>query len=271
MNKTAKRHLKICDDCLTRMQRGLELLNRDDQCSLVFARMNQAILAQQITYSQVTEKTREWVFDTDKKLKLDTASPNRELNASKRQWRPFQLAFILMSISSIVLQDEQAFEERVAQGRTRLGLIAQEVARLSAQILQEFAQVSRRLKELKSNPAAAQDMQAQLGRLMHAQFMRDTPYSQLQHFPRYLQAIAMRIDKLRKDPAKDQQLQRDVQTLEQGYWRLVAQRKGQTDSAMEQFRWLLEELRVGLFAQTLRTPQPVSVKRLEKAWQAMQR
>ena len=112
MNKTAKRHLKICDDCLTRMQRGLELLNRDDQCSLVFARMNQAILAQQITYSQVTEKTREWVFDTDKKLKLDTASPNRELNASKRQWRPFQLAFILMSISSIVLQDEQAFEER---------------------------------------------------------------------------------------------------------------------------------------------------------------
>ncbi len=167
--------------------------------------------------------------------------------------------------------DEQAFEERVAQGRTRLGLIAQEVARLSAQILQEFAQVSRRLKELKSNPAAAQDMQAQLGRLMHAHFLRDTPYAQLQHFPRYLQAIAMRIDKLRKDPAKDQQLQRDVQTLEQGYWRLVAQRKGQTDSAMEQFRWLLEELRVGLFAQTLRTPQPVSVKRLEKAWQAMQR
>jgi ATP-dependent helicase HrpA len=53
---------------------------------------------------------------------------------------------------------------------------------------------------------------------------------------------------------------------EQGYWRLVAERKGAQDARMLEFRWLLEELRVSFFAQELRTPQPVSIKRLEKAW-----
>ena len=57
--------------------------------------------------------------------------------------------------------------------------------------------------------------------------------------------------------------------LEQRYWRLVAERKGQLDVRMQEFRWLLEELRVSFFAQELRTPQPVSVKRLEKAWQQL--
>ena len=46
----------------------------------------------------------------------------------------------------------------------------------------------------------------------------------------------------------------------------MAERKGVSDDRMTEFRWLLEELRVSFFAQELRTPQPVSVKRLEKAW-----
>ena len=167
--------------------------------------------------------------------------------------------------------DSASFERRVTEGRGRLGLIAQEVTRLSAQILQEFAQISRRLKELKSAPEVARDIQGQLARLMHAKFVVNTPYVQLQHFPRYLQAMQMRIEKMRKDPARDQQLQREVNALETPFYRLVSQRKGQSDDALEQFRWLLEELRVGLFAQTLRTPQPVSIKRLEKAWHALQR
>ena len=53
---------------------------------------------------------------------------------------------------------------------------------------------------------------------------------------------------------------------EQRYWRLVAERKGAVDARMQEFRWLLEELRVSLFAQELRTPQPVSAKRLDKLW-----
>ena len=58
----------------------------------------------------------------------------------------------------------------------------------------------------------------------------------------------------------------ELRAQEQRYWRLVAERKGAQDARMLEFRWLLEELRVSFFAQELRTPQPVSVKRLEKAW-----
>ena len=58
----------------------------------------------------------------------------------------------------------------------------------------------------------------------------------------------------------------ELKTQDQRYWRLVAERKGVQDARMLEFRWLLEELRVSFFAQELRTPQPVSVKRLEKAW-----
>jgi ATP-dependent helicase HrpA len=53
------------------------------------------------------------------------------------------------------------------------------------------------------------------------------------------------------------------------FQRTLAQRKGRIDPRLEEFRWLLEELRVSLFAQSLRTPMPVSVKRLQKAWEAL--
>jgi ATP-dependent helicase HrpA len=88
----------------------------------------------------------------------------------------------------------------------------------------------------------------------------------LHHFPRYLKAITARLDKYRADPARDAARLAELRPVEQRYWRLVAERKGVADERLHEFRWLLEELRVSFFAQELRTPQPVSVKRLEKAW-----
>jgi len=88
----------------------------------------------------------------------------------------------------------------------------------------------------------------------------------LQHFARYQKAITVRLEKYRSDPARDLARLKELQPLEQRYWRLVAERKGTVDDRLQEFRWLLEELRVSFFAQELRTPQPVSVKRLEKAW-----
>ncbi|MEN9904687.1 MAG: putative ATP-dependent helicase, partial [Pseudomonadota bacterium] len=85
-------------------------------------------------------------------------------------------------------------------------------------------------------------------------------------FPRYLKAIVLRLDKYRADPARDATRMAEVRSQEQRYWRLVAERKGVVDERMNELRWLLEELRVSFFAQELRTPQPVSVKRLEKVW-----
>ena len=76
----------------------------------------------------------------------------------------------------------------------------------------------------------------------------------------------MRLDKLRSDPARDAARLAELRPIEQRFLRMLADRKGVADARLDEFRWLLEELRVSLFAQELRTPQPVSVKRLEKAW-----
>jgi len=162
--------------------------------------------------------------------------------------------------------DEAAFKKRVEEGRGRLTLIANEVARLAGVILTEYATAARKIKDTKNAPDVTQDATQQLQRLMPKQFIAATPWSQLQHFARYLKAITLRLDKVRADPARDAQRMTELKAQEQRYWRLVAERKGAQDARMLEFRWLLEELRVSFFAQELRTPQPVSVKRLDKTW-----
>ncbi|WP_243020812.1 ATP-dependent RNA helicase HrpA [Simplicispira sedimenti] len=160
----------------------------------------------------------------------------------------------------------QDFERRVQEGRARLTLIANEVARLAGTILQEYAGAVRKIKDTKGAPDAVADAQQQLQRLVPKNFLAAAPWPQLAHFARYLKAIVLRLDKFRADPARDAARLAELRPQEQRYWRLVAERKGQVDARMQELRWLLEELRVSFFAQELRTPQPVSVKRLDKLW-----
>ncbi|WP_442478271.1 ATP-dependent RNA helicase HrpA [Variovorax ginsengisoli] len=167
-------------------------------------------------------------------------------------------------------EDEPAFKRRIEEGRGRLTLIANEVARLASAILTDYAVAVRKIKDTKIQPDATADAAQQLQRLMGKRFIADAPWSQLQHFSRYLKAITARLDKLRADPARDAAKLAEFRPQEQRYWRLVAERKGAVDDRMLEFRWLLEELRVSFFAQELRTPQPVSVKRLDKAWAQLQ-
>lgn len=162
--------------------------------------------------------------------------------------------------------NEGEFKRRIDDGRGRLTLIASEVARLAAGILTEFAVAQRKIKDSKNAAEAAADAAQQLQRLVPKRFLTATPYTQLQHFARYLKAITLRLEKWRADPARDTTRLAELRPQEQRYWRLVAERKGAVDARMQEFRWLLEELRVSFFAQELRTPQPVSIKRLEKAW-----
>ncbi len=162
--------------------------------------------------------------------------------------------------------DEADFKRRLDEGRGRLTLIANEVARLAATILTEYAVAARKIKDTKNAPEATADCTQQLQRLCPKRFLVQTPWLQLQHFARYLKAITLRLDKYRADPARDATRLTELRPQEQRYWRLVAERKGAVDVRMQELRWLLEELRVSFFAQELRTPQPVSVKRLEKVW-----
>jgi ATP-dependent helicase HrpA len=161
---------------------------------------------------------------------------------------------------------EADFKRRVEEGRGRLTLIANEVARLAGTILTEYAAAARKIKDTKIQPEATADAAQQLQRLVPKRFLAGTPWAALQHFARYLKAITLRLDKLRADPARDATRLAELRPQEQRYWRLVAERKGAVDDRMQEFRWLLEELRVSFFAQELRTPQPVSIKRLDKVW-----
>ncbi|MEK9802867.1 MAG: DUF3418 domain-containing protein, partial [Curvibacter sp.] len=165
--------------------------------------------------------------------------------------------------------DEFDFKKRLEEGRGRLTLIANEVARLAGVILTEYATAARKIKDTKNASDTVADCTQQLQRLMPKRFLAQTPWPQLQHYARYLKAITLRLDKYRADPARDAARLAELRPQEQRYWRLVAERKGVMDERLQEFRWLLEELRVSFFAQELRTPQPVSVKRLDKAWQQL--
>ena len=162
--------------------------------------------------------------------------------------------------------DATSFQRRMEEGRGRLTLIANEIARLALSILQDYAAAVRKMKDSKNATNVTNDAQQQLQRLLSKQFLLDTPWERLQHVSRYCKAVTMRLDKWRTDPSRDEARMTELRPLEQRYWRLVAERKGVADDRMTEFRWLLEELRVSLFAQELKTPQPVSAKRLEKAW-----
>jgi ATP-dependent helicase HrpA len=165
----------------------------------------------------------------------------------------------------------EQFSERLQAGKPRLALIAQEVSKHALAALQAYADLQKKLAQAKAASATAFiDIQTQVQGLVFAKFVSDTPYGQLVHFPRYLKAIAMRIDKLRTNPGRDAQCQKDWESVARPWQKLVQGSRGSVaylmteDQALTDFRWQLEELRVALYAQELKTPSPMSLKRLEK-------
>ncbi len=162
------------------------------------------------------------------------------------------------------------FNQRRDEGKARLNLLVNEIARLIGQILGEYHTLPKKLQALKSHAAAQADMQAQLQLLIHKRFVVETEHGQLAHFPRYLKAVQVRLDKLRTDPTRDVRLMSEWQQAAMP-WQRALKSGAHGDPKMQEFRWMLEELRVSLFAQELKTPMPVSVKRLQKVWESMQR
>jgi len=119
----------------------------------------------------------------------------------------------------------------------------------------------------------AAELKAQRDELVAPGFPATVPWAQLQHLPRYLEAIARRWAKARERPDREARHGPEVEAWARR-WRERRDRDrvaGRSDRSLDDFRWLLEELRVSLFAQELRTPSPVSLKRVEKAWAAIER
>jgi len=138
----------------------------------------------------------------------------------------------------------------------------------------EYQALNQRLAGLPSALARlGAEVRARRDALVHPGFLVATPWSQLAHLPRYLKALERRLAKHAENPARDT---RHAETLAL-WWQRYAERRerervgGRPDPRLEAFRWLLEELAVSLFAQELKTPVPVSQKRVEKAWAEIDR
>ena len=188
----------------------------------------------------------------------------------QRQW--IKLTLMRGALAGGLPNTEQEFTAKAQEARARLNLIAQEIGKILILILNEYNALSKKLQvSNKAFPEAVGDIQNQLSWLLPKDFILSKPWEQLAHYPRYLKAAQIRLDRLRNSVDRDKELMKEMNTLQVMWVRAVANLKGETDESLEQFGWQLQELRVSLFAQELRTPMPVSVKRLSKAWDTLSR
>ena len=163
-------------------------------------------------------------------------------------------------------RNEKAFKEQIKRARSRLPAVKEALSRY----LQETAAAYAELNSKLGKHPLTHLMRQRLQTLLAAGFATRTPWAQWPRLPIYLKAMTLRLEKYSGNPARDAAREADIQELEQ-MW------QEKTDSLVKQglpvsddlaaFRWMIEELRVSLFAQELKTPYPVSVKRLLKEWE----
>jgi len=163
-----------------------------------------------------------------------------------------------------VIRSQQAFEQSLQQNKAELLTVANEAGKLAQDIMTLYSAVKASLQRFNANDPMAKDINEQLSFLIYQSFIRNTPYSDLKAIPRYLKAIQYRLDKLDNSQQKIQEVARYTTR----FWKEV-EFKSQKDTVLPEqdpFRWMLEEFRVSLFAQQLKTAYPISVKRMDKAW-----
>ncbi|BBA36635.1 ATP-dependent helicase HrpA [Methylocaldum marinum] len=163
------------------------------------------------------------------------------------------------------IRDRDEFEKRLGDRKAEMVLKAEEMARTAQAVLQLYAEVQAKLKMRPTRPVK-QNILEQLELLLYSGFWITTPYAQIREIPRYLKAMLHRIEKSDQDPQRDQKQFKEIELFWGRYWSAVKAARGRSVPERDAFRWKLEEFRVSLFAQQLKTPYPVSAKRLEEAW-----
>ena len=167
-------------------------------------------------------------------------------------------------------RNEKAFKEQIKRARSRLPAVKEALSRY----LQETAAAYAELNSKLGKHPLTHLMRQRLQTLLTAGFATRIPWAQWPRLPIYLKAMTLRLEKYSSYPARDAAREADIQELEQ-MWQektdsLVKQGQPVSDN-LAAFKWMIEELRVSLFAQELKTPYPVSVKRLLKEWEEINR
>ena len=171
----------------------------------------------------------------------------------------------LFDTQNLDLRRRQAFRQAESEIGGRLFATAVEWLRLVEDVLAAYAEFTPWLDPPLIGYARANydDLREQLAALVYPGFVQKVQKSRIAHFPRYLKAMRLRAERLRQDATRDQARMLTVR----GYWRDYLKLKASGDAnpvALDELRWLIEELRVSLFAQELKTAEPVSPKRLNK-------
>ena len=165
-------------------------------------------------------------------------------------------------------RNEKAFKEQIKRARSRLPAVKEALSRYLQETATAYAELNGKLGKHPLTHLMRQRLQT----LLAAGFATRTPWAQWPRLPIYLRAMTLRLEKYSGNPARDAAREADIQELEQ-MWQektdgLVKQGLPVSDD-LAAFRWMIEELRVSLFAQELKTPYPVSVKRLVKEWEKL--
>ncbi len=170
-----------------------------------------------------------------------------------------------------LIRTQADFEQGLERVRMHWIEKSQQIANQVNVILTTHQQIAKQVRG-KVNPrwlASVADIQAQLDGLISKDFVRKTPEVWFKQMDRYLKALSVRLEKLDQDPAKDQKAIREISPLLKQYEMLADEPAYQDQPALEEIRWMLEELRVSLFSQPLKTLKPVSVQRVEKLIKAL--
>ena len=160
-------------------------------------------------------------------------------------------------------RNEKAFKEQIKRARSRLPAVKEALSRYLQETAAAYAELNGKL----GKHPLTHLLRLRLQTLLAAGFATRTPWAQWPRLPIYLKAMTLRLEKYSSNPARDAAREADIQELEQ-MWQektdgLVKQGLPVSDD-LAAFKWMIEELRVSLFAQELKTPYPVSVKRLLK-------
>jgi ATP-dependent helicase HrpA len=165
--------------------------------------------------------------------------------------------------------DTDGFTRLVAQARSALPLATARAVDAAGQVLEAAHDAEARLRATPSPPLAPAfaDARAQFAALIYPGFVSETGLGRLPDLVRYLRAISRRLDTLAAAPGRDAERMAIVRRVADAYQQAVAglapaRRSGPDVRAV---RWMIEELRVSLFAQVLGTPVPVSEKRIRAA------
>jgi ATP-dependent helicase HrpA len=171
------------------------------------------------------------------------------------------------------VRDQATFDTRLSARKGQLMSTANEVCALAAGILDAYQRLRKRLAgitQINWMPSVL-DLRAQLDALVFRGFLQQVPFAQLKEYPRYLKAADQRAEKLVHAAGRDQQRMAEMAPLLDRWQKrsAAARAAGRSDPRLDEIRWMLEELRVSLFAQQLGTAYPVSMKRIEARWREL--